>query len=141
MSSEATITGFNCSMSIKKTAADLKAHLRKRATERYDLNLNKDDIREINTKIQSNQAQFVERQSYSRSLWKVEHEGQTLNVVYNNNLHTACTVLPQDAVQFQGQPQTPPEPFPEAQPPKPPKKWDLEEQWQQHIGEQWFKND
>jgi hypothetical protein len=119
----------NCSMGGKKTAANLKAHLRKRAEQRYGLSLGKEAVREINSKIQNNQAEFVERQSYSRSLWKVEHGGQVLNVVYNNNLHTACTVLPRNATQFQVKPPVAPEPQPLIQQ----KPWDLQDAWYKHI--------
>lgn len=79
----------------------MKAHLRKRASERYGLTLNKDDVRDINKQIQTKGAEFVGRQSLTRSFWKVEHAGQTLNVVYDNLRHTAVTALPKNAHEFQ----------------------------------------
>jgi hypothetical protein len=85
----------------KKTPAKLNAHTKKRAEQRYGLTLNKDDRREIIQKIQTNQAQYVGRSSLTRSLWQVEHEGQTMNVVYDKPRHTLCTALPTDAHEFQ----------------------------------------
>jgi hypothetical protein len=84
----------------KKTPAVLNAHTKRRAEERYGISLNKDDRRSINQKIQTNQAEYVGRSSNTRSLWKVEHEGQTLNVVYDKLRHTCATALPQNAHEF-----------------------------------------
>lgn len=84
----------------KKTPKILNAHAKRRAAERYDLELNKDARREIVQKIQTNQAEFVHKQSNNRSLWKVNFQDKTLNVVYDKQRSTLCTVLPPDAREF-----------------------------------------
>jgi AICAR transformylase/IMP cyclohydrolase PurH len=80
----------------------LNQHAKQRAEERYGINLNKHARREIVKMIQENseQAQFVEKQSNSRSLWKVNYRDTSLNVVYDKSRSTLATVLPHDAPQF-----------------------------------------
>jgi len=85
----------------KKTSKILNAHAKKRAAERYDVDLNKDARREIVQMIRSNHADFVSKQSNNRSLWRVDYEGQPLNVVYDKQRSTLCTVLPKEAHEFQ----------------------------------------
>lgn len=85
----------------KKTPKILNAHAKKRAEERYGLNLNKEARREIVSKIQANQAEFVGKQSNNRSLWRVQYRDQSLNVVYDKARSTMCTVLPKEASEFQ----------------------------------------
>lgn len=85
----------------KKTPKILNAHAKRRAAERYDLSLNKDARREIVHMIQTNQAEFVAKQSNNRSLWKVSFQDKSLNVVYDKHRSTLCTVLPPEAREFQ----------------------------------------
>lgn len=85
---------------MKKTPKVLNAHAKKRAEERYGLNLNKHARREIVQMIQSNKAEFVAKESNNRSLWRVSYENQSLNVVYDRLRSTMCTVLPRDAAEF-----------------------------------------
>lgn len=85
----------------KKTPKILNAHAKRRAEERYGLELNKDARREIVQMIQSNQAEFVSRTSNNRTLWKVPYQDETLNVVYDKARQAMCTVLPKDAAEFQ----------------------------------------
>ncbi len=85
----------------KKTSKILNAHAKKRAEERYGLNLNKEARHEIVQMIQTNQAEFVGKQSNNRSLWRVQYQEHSLNVVYDKARSTMCTVLPKEAVEFQ----------------------------------------
>lgn len=85
----------------RKTPKILNAHAKKRAGERYGLNLNHDARREIVGMIQSNQADFVGKQSNNRSLWRVQYQNESLNVVYDKARNTMCTVLPKGAHEFQ----------------------------------------
>ena len=85
----------------KKTPKILNAHAKKRAEERYGLNLNKEARHEIVSMIQTNQAEFVGKQSNNRSLWRVNYQNQSLNVVYDKARSTMCTVLPKEAHEFQ----------------------------------------
>lgn len=85
----------------KKTPEILNAHAKKRAGERYGLNLNKHARHEIVQMIQKNEAEFIGKQSNTRSLWRVNYQDQSLNVVYDKARSTMCTVLPKEAVEFQ----------------------------------------
>ena len=85
----------------KKTPQKLNAHAKQRAEERYNLNLNKQARHEIVQMIQTNQAEFVGKESNTRSLWRVQYQDQSLNVVYDKARNTMCTVLPQEAHEFQ----------------------------------------
>jgi hypothetical protein len=85
----------------KKTPQVLNAHAKQRAEERYGLNLNKDARHEIVQMIQTNQAEFVGKESNSRTLWRVNYQEQSLNVVYDKARSTLCTVLPKEAIEFQ----------------------------------------
>lgn len=85
----------------KKTPKILNAHAKKRAEERYGLNLNKEARHEIVQMIQKNQAEFVGKQSNNRTLWRVTYQDQPLNVVYDKARSTMCTVLPKEAHEFQ----------------------------------------
>lgn len=88
-------------MSDKKTPKILNAHAKKRAEERYGLDLNKQARNEIVEMIQTNQAKFVGKQSNTRTLWQVSYQEQNLNVVYDKARSTMCTVLPTYAAEFQ----------------------------------------
>src|SRR5271169_6644645 len=88
-------------MAEKKTPKILNAHAKKRAEERYGLNLNKEARHEIVSMIQTNQAEFVGKQSNNRTLWRVSYQDQSLNVVYDKARNTMCTVLPKEAHEFQ----------------------------------------
>src|SRR5271156_5148513 len=85
----------------KKTPKKLNAHAKLRAEERYGLNLNKEARNEIVNLIQTNQAEFVGKQSNTRTLWRVNYQAQSLNVVYDKARSTMCTVLPKEAHEFQ----------------------------------------
>ena len=87
----------------KKTKKILEAHAKAAAEERYGVTLNKEARREIVHKIQTGKADFVSRTSNNRTLWKVDHEETSLNVVYDKARHALCTVLPQNAWEFQKQ--------------------------------------
>ena len=86
---------------MKKTPKILNAHAKKRAAERYHIDLNRDARQEIVRKIQHNEAEFVGKQSNNRSFWRVDHAGESLNVVYDKQRSTMCTVLPKEAREFQ----------------------------------------
>lgn len=88
-------------MSNKKTPQVLNAHAKQRAEERYGLNLNKEARHEIVQMIQTNQAEFVGKESNTRTLWRVQYQEQSLNVVYDKARSTMCTVLPKEAAEFQ----------------------------------------
>jgi hypothetical protein len=85
----------------KKTKKILEAHAKAAAEDRYGVTLNKEARREIVHKIQTGEADFVSRTSNNRTLWKVDHNETSLNVVYDKARHALCTVLPKTAWEFQ----------------------------------------
>ncbi len=85
----------------RKTPHVLNVHAKQRAKERYGINLNKQARHEIVQMIQTNQAEFVGKESNSRTLWRVQYQDQSLNVVYDKARSTMCTVLPKEAAEFQ----------------------------------------
>jgi hypothetical protein len=88
-------------MNKKKTKQILEAHAKAAAEDRYGVTLNNEDRREIVKKIQDGDADFVSRTSNNRTLWKVDHNETSLNVVYDKARHALCTVLPKNAWEFQ----------------------------------------
>jgi hypothetical protein len=85
----------------KKTPQKLNAHAKQRAEERYGLNLNKTARHEIVHMIQTDQAEFVGKESNTRTLWRVRYQDHDLNIVYDKARNTLCTVLPRDDRHFQ----------------------------------------
>lgn len=65
------------------------------------MSLNHDQRREIVNMIHTNQAEFVGKQSNNRTLWRVNYQDQSLNVVYDKARNAMCTVLPKEAYEFQ----------------------------------------
>lgn len=51
--------------------------------------------------IQNQEAEYVGKQSNNRTFWKVNYQDKSLNVVYDKARSSMCTVLPQDAPEFQ----------------------------------------
>jgi hypothetical protein len=88
---------------MKKTKKILEAHAKAAAEKRYGIVLNKEARREIVQKIQTGDADFVSRTSNNRTLWKVDHNETSLNVVYDKARHALCTVLPKTAWEFQAE--------------------------------------
>lgn len=85
----------------KKTKKILEAHAKAAAEERYGVTLNKEARREIVQKIQTGDADFVSRTSNNHTLWKVDYQETSMNVVYDKSRHALCTVLPKNAWEFQ----------------------------------------
>ena len=84
-----------------KTKKILEAHAKAAAQERYSIALNNEARREIVQKIQTGEADFISRTSNNRTLWKVDYQETSMNVVYDKQRHALCTVLPQNAWEFQ----------------------------------------
>lgn len=73
-------------------------HARKRAKERYNLDLSTSDIKMIISDIQNHTAIFVNKQSCRVSVWKISIKGNTYPVVYDKMRHQIITFLPQEAL-------------------------------------------
>jgi len=75
-----------------------KRHARRRAAERYELDLHQDAQAAIVRAIQGGEARFIRKQSQRVSVWEVEHGGRRLPVVYDKKRKTIVTVLPEAAL-------------------------------------------
>ncbi len=76
-----------------KTQACRK-HFKARALERYGLELNRHDLRDIAKMIQRNSGQFIEKQSNRITVWEVTYKDTLLRVVYDKNRKVVVTALP-----------------------------------------------
>lgn len=76
-----------------KTKQARNIHAKRRLEERYGLNINRWQLRDMNLQIQSGKAQFIERQSNSRTVWRVQHEGRELFAVYHSGTNSIVTFL------------------------------------------------
>lgn len=73
-------------------------HAKKRAAQRFGLDLTTDKQRQIVRLIQLGKGRFVKHESNSRSHWVIEWEGQLLRVVYDKVRKELVTVLPKEAL-------------------------------------------
>ena len=75
-----------------------RIHAKKRALERYDLELTRTDMEAMVKQIMDNEVDTFYRSSTNRNtLHKVTWEGRTLIVVYDKDRKTIVTFLPEDA--------------------------------------------
>lgn len=70
------------------------AHAKKRCLQRYGFELTSRKRYEAIRKIQNNQAQFIESQSHTRSVFVVHIDDTPIKVVYDKNRKVIRTVLP-----------------------------------------------
>lgn len=77
-------------MSSPSSTRKRTSHAKRRAYERHGLEIKP---REIVRLIQSNKAFFVRRESNRVTRWRVEYEGQKLDVIYDSKHHCLVTVL------------------------------------------------
>jgi hypothetical protein len=73
-----------------------RAHAKRRAAERFDLNLNRHDLAKLVQDIQLGRGVFVERQSHRVSVWNVAIGERRVNVVYDKLRKTIVTFLPKE---------------------------------------------
>ena len=71
-----------------------RAHAKRRALERYGLDINRRRMKEIVVLLQAGLAEFLERQSCRISLWKMNIDGVDVRVVYDNKRKTIVSFLP-----------------------------------------------
>lgn len=69
-------------------------HAKKRAAERYGINLDKTTRRAIKEQISQGKSKFIEKQSNRISVHEVEIKGQQIKVVYDKNRKNIVTILP-----------------------------------------------
>lgn len=77
----------------------MRNHAKRRALERYEIELNWQDLEAIRRMIQRSglhkeQIVFVERQTIDRTVWLVKYKEKKLKVVYSKRHKSIVTVLP-----------------------------------------------
>lgn len=78
-------------------ARSQRSHARKRALQRFDVQLNRHQLQALVTQIQNGFATLVERQSLRVSVWRITLEdGRRPHVVYDKQRKTIVTFLPED---------------------------------------------
>lgn len=92
-----------------KTAKILHNHSSIRAAQRYELYLDEERRKEILRMISSgavtDNCRAIERQSWSRTLFRVVIDGVVCGVVYDKKRHELVTFIPANDPRLQGAPQ------------------------------------
>lgn len=78
----------------KKTPHHLRIHAKRRAAERFGLDLNREKLQAIVKEIQSGTADFVDRQSCTVTRYRVVVDGVPVIAVYDKKRKAVRTVLP-----------------------------------------------
>lgn len=82
---------------VEKTKRQCEAiHAKRRALERYGVEMTSADLRAIVTGIQEQKAHFVERQSHRISIFIVKYGGQLMRVVYDRLRQQIVSFLPME---------------------------------------------
>lgn len=68
-------------------------HTKRRANERFGLNLTSQDTRLIRQLIKDGKSEFIRRTSLDRSLHRVTYQGKVMIVVYSKRHNEIVTVL------------------------------------------------
>lgn len=76
-----------------KTASDLRLHFKKRLKQRYGIEINREGIEYIVRQIQSQNCEFVIKQSLRVTIFDVMYENKKIRVVYDKNRKTLITAL------------------------------------------------
>lgn len=69
-------------------------HAKRRAMERYGLDLNKKMREDIKKLIKTGSAKKIEQQSNSRVLYEVEVDDAIIRLIYSRTTHKIVTLLP-----------------------------------------------
>ena len=70
-------------------------HAKRRARERFGLELNRQDLREIAGQIQNGKdARLLGQESLRLSHWMVSYQGTEMHAVYDKKRHQVVTFLP-----------------------------------------------
>ena len=73
-----------------------RAHFRRRAWQRFELTLSRDDIEDAVAKIKRGESVFVSKQSNTRTLHKVTVGDKEVIIVYDKNRKVPVTALRQE---------------------------------------------
>lgn len=85
-------------MIMAKTRKALRKHAKKRAKERYDLDLNSLMFHTLEKQIRDNKSTFIEKASNRETLHIVEIAGVRMPVVYDKIRNSIVTVLPKHVI-------------------------------------------
>ncbi len=85
-------------MARSSKATNQKRHAKRRAAERYGVDLHQDAYLQMIRAIQAGNAKLIKRQSVRCAIYEVSHKGQKLPVVYDRKRKTIVTVLPEAAL-------------------------------------------
>lgn len=84
-------------MAKKNKAEAQNRHAKRRAMERYEIDLNRHKRLEIVHMIQTGKAQLVRKQSHRVTIFSLQYEGKEVVVVYDGQRKTLATFLPIEA--------------------------------------------
>lgn len=79
-----------------KTKCQIK-HAKRRAAERYDLEITENDLNRIIKSIQNGEGQLIRRQSHRVSIWSVICQTKECVVVYDKLRKNIASFLPLEA--------------------------------------------
>ena len=77
-------------------AKSQRIHAKRRALQRYDISLNREDLEKIIQLIQTGKGRCIEKQSNTRTIFIVEYKGKDCKVVYDKLRKNICTFLPME---------------------------------------------
>lgn len=75
-----------------------RIHTKQRLEERYDLKLNRHDLKTLVSKIQRGDAKFLRRQSNRVTHWMVNYLGKKILLVYDKKRQSIITALTKNGV-------------------------------------------
>lgn len=75
-----------------------KIHAKRRAKERYDLSLNRHDLRKLIKLVQACKGIFIRKRSNRVSNWLINYQGKDLLVSYDKIRKTIITFLPLESM-------------------------------------------
>ena len=79
----------------KQYKKSLDTHSKRRARERYDLELTNEDLNTLVRQIKEGDAEFLRGYSNSRTVHKVKFQNLEFPVLYSRSLKKIVTVLPE----------------------------------------------
>ena len=84
-----------------KTIKEMYQHTKNQALARYGILIDQNAYQQMISKIKKQEAQFLYKQSLTRTIWKVKLNESCLVVVYDKSRGLICTALPIEAEQEQ----------------------------------------
>ena len=74
----------------------MRAHTKQRLAERYGLDATSADLFQMAKRIAHGEARLLSRQSKTVALWQLDHQGQTLRLVFDSRIRGILTALPRE---------------------------------------------